>query len=467
MTLYIVVRQTIGLMKINISRFLIVVIIISVSSCDLNNAEDYQLVIVNASLFNTNTLQIENNTSVFIQNGLIKKISKTNSADINLKNAIDADERLITPSFIDVHNHLNFIFGDTIEITDPKDFQISRRIITEEYMPYGVTVVRSAGGRDIHIPMVRSWMKNHPNYIDYYPTGGALVSLDTKFYNHTYVADSTEVISKIKEYHKLGIRHIKVYSLIGETELKAAVRTTRALDMNIFGHIENALISIETACNLGLTNFEHAKTLFLEVIKKYEAASKDLSHLPPDDEENWRYREYEVFKYIGTNDPSILTLIELFKKNKVSITPTLHLYAHPIGLTNDDIQFAMHNEDQLNWSQEQFNHAKIGYHELAALVYMLYKNGILLNTGSDTNEPGKTILSEMLLLNELGIPMNEVLKIASLNSAKSIDMGKSYGSIEVGKKAHLIIFDENPLINPLNLLSKKTIIKDGSIWEKY
>lgn len=454
-------------MKKNIGRLLIVILLLSVSSFDKNSVENYQLVIFNASLYNTNTLQVEKNKSIFIQNGLIKKISKTNSSDITLKNAIDAHQRLLTPSFIDVHNHLNFIFGDTIEITNPEKFQISRRLLTEEYMPYGVTVVRSAGGRELHIPMEQSWMKHHPDYIDYYPSGGALVSLDTKFYNHTYVSDSTYVVSKIKEYHKLGIRHIKVYSLIEETELKAAVQTARELDMNIFGHIENSMISIEMACELGLTNFEHAKTLFLEVIRKYEAASKDLSNLPSDDDENWRYREYEVFNFIGTNDPSILSLIELFKKNNVSITPTIHLYAQPIGLTDSNTQTTIHKKDELNWSGEKLNRAKMGFKVLAALVYKLYKNGIILNTGSDTYEPGKAILSEMMLLNELGIPMNEVLKIASLNSAKSIDMDKSYGSIEVGKKAHLILFDENPLVNPLNLLSKKTLIKDGIVWAQH
>ncbi len=454
-------------MKKSIGRSLIVVILLSVSSCDKNSAENYQLVIFNASLYNANTLQVEKNKSIFIQNGLIKKISKTNSSDITLKNAIDAHQRLLTSSFIDVHNHLNFVFGDTVEISNPEKFQISRRLLTEQYMPYGVTVVRSAGGRELHIPMEQSWMKHHPDYIDYYPTGGALVSLDTKFYNHTYVSDSNDVVSKIKEYHKLGIRHIKVYSLIEESELKAAVQTARELDVNIFGHIENSMISIEIACELGLINFEHAKTLFLEVVRKYEVASKDLSNLPPDDDENWRYREYEVFNFIGTNDPSILTLIELLKKNNVSITPTIHLYAQPIGLANSNTQIAIHKEDELNWSGEKLNRAKMGFKVLAALVYKLYKNGIILNTGSDTYEPGKAILSEMLLLNELGIPMNEVLKIASLNSAKSINMDKSYGSIEVGKNAHLILFDENPLVNPLNLLSKKTVIKDGIVWAQH
>jgi imidazolonepropionase-like amidohydrolase len=450
--------------KKNICRIIIYIIFLNGLSCSKHSTNDYQLVIVNASLFNVHSGQIENNNSVFIKNGLIDKISKTNDSDYTLKNSIDANERLLTPTFIDVHNHLNFIFGDTTEITSPKDFQIYRDLITEQYIPYGVTVVRSAGGRESHIPMEQSWMNQSPDYIDYYPTGGALVSLDTKFYNHVYVPDSIGVVSKIEEYNTSGIRHIKVYSLIEEPELKTAVQTARKLNMNIFGHIENAMISIEMASELDLKNFEHAKTLFLDVIRNYEKNSMDLSSLPPDDDENWRYREYEIFNFIGTNDPSMLALIDLLKKSNSSITPTLHLYAQPIGLTNANIKIGVHKEDVLNWSEEKLNRAKMGYNVLASLVYKLYKNGITLNTGSDTYDPGKTILSEMLLLNDLGIPMNDVFKIATINSAKSINMETTYGSIEVGKKAHLILFDQSPLINSLNLLSRKTIIKDGVVW---
>lgn len=451
-------------MKINLVKVLAGIILCSMSSCDRFSEQDYQLVIINASLYNTNTLEIEENKSIFIQNGQIEKISETNTSDIALKNVLDARQKLLTPSFIDVHNHLNFIFGDTVETINPENFKYSRRLLTEQYMPFGVTVVRSAGGREQHIPMEQSWMKHHPDYVDYYPTGGALVSLDTKFYNHQYVKDSSDVVSKIEEYYNRGIRHIKIYSLIEEQELRAAIQKTNELNMNVFGHIESSMISIERACELGLINFEHAKTLFLEVIRKYENTSKDLSKLPPDNGEHWRYREYEIFNLIETNDPLLLSLIEILKKYDVSITPTLHIYAQPIGLVNAENQIDLHKEDKLNWSEAKFIRAKKGYKVLAALVYKLYENGIILNTGSDTYEPGKTILSEMLLLNESGIPMNEVINIATLNSARSINLDKSYGSIEVGKKAHLILFDKNPLMNPLNLLSKKTVIKDGIVW---
>jgi len=56
-------------------------------SCNNGSTNDYQLVIVNASLFNVHTGQIENNKSVFIKNGLIEKISKTNDSDYSIKKA--------------------------------------------------------------------------------------------------------------------------------------------------------------------------------------------------------------------------------------------------------------------------------------------------------------------------------------------------------------------------------------------
>ena len=62
--------------------------------------------------------------------------------------------------------------------------------------------------------------------------------------------------------------------------------------------------------------------------------------------------------------------------------------------------------------------------------------------------------------------MNEVLQIATLNSAKSIARDSIYGSLEVGKKAHMILFEKNPLENPLHLIAEKTIIKDGAVWNK-
>jgi imidazolonepropionase-like amidohydrolase len=70
----------------------------------------------------------------------------------------------------------------------------------------------------------------------------------------------------------------------------------------------------------------------------------------------------------------------------------------------------------------------------------------------------------MLLLHDAGIPMAGVFKIATLNSAQDIGQGALYGSIEVGKRADLVVFERNPLEDSRNLLGPKIVVKDGVVW---
>jgi imidazolonepropionase-like amidohydrolase len=96
----------------------------------------------------------------------------------------------------------------------------------------------------------------------------------------------------------------------------------------------------------------------------------------------------------------------------------------------------------------------------------MFDAGIQLNMGTDCSDPGKAALSELLLLNDLGIPMADVLRIGTINGAKAIGQEINYGSIETGKRANLIVFSQNPLDDPKNLLSSKIVIKDGKIWSE-
>lgn len=53
------------------------------------------------------------------------------------------------------------------------------------------------------------------------------------------------------------------------------------------------------------------------------------------------------------------------------------------------------------------------------------------------------------MVNFLQVPINEAVKMASLNPAKAIKVDKEIGSIEIGKKADLILLDDN--INIINV----------------
>jgi imidazolonepropionase-like amidohydrolase len=70
----------------------------------------------------------------------------------------------------------------------------------------------------------------------------------------------------------------------------------------------------------------------------------------------------------------------------------------------------------------------------------------------------------MLLLYESGFSVREFLQIATINGARALDLGDRYGSLEQGKKADLVLFDQNPFEDYTNILSEKTVIKDGVIF---
>lgn len=59
----------------------------------------------------------------------------------------------------------------------------------------------------------------------------------------------------------------------------------------------------------------------------------------------------------------------------------------------------------------------------------------------------------------LQVPLNQAVKMASLNPAKAINMDKDLGSIEIGKDANLILFDRDIEI-------QKVFIKGETAWKK-
>ncbi len=62
--------------------------------------------------------------------------------------------------------------------------------------------------------------------------------------------------------------------------------------------------------------------------------------------------------------------------------------------------------------------------------------------------------------------MEDTLQIATFNGAKALGIDQQIGSIEPGKKADVILFEQNPFENPKHLLAGKMIIKGGKLYKQ-
>lgn len=80
--------------------------------------------------------------------------------------------------------------------------------------------------------------------------------------------------------------------------------------------------------------------------------------------------------------------------------------------------------------------------------YELWNEKISVVNGKTKNERGSiagsviTMLDAVKMMLSLGISLDEVSKMASLAPAKVLGIAKDYGSIEKGKRADLVVFDE-------------------------
>jgi len=72
---------------------------------------------------------------------------------------------------------------------------------------------------------------------------------------------------------------------------------------------------------------------------------------------------------------------------------------------------------------------------------------------------------EMYAYSASGIPNWQILKIATINSARAMGFGDRLGSIEAGKWADLVVLRGNPLQDIRRVRNPRVVIKAGRVYD--
>jgi hypothetical protein len=115
---------------------------------------------------------------------------------------------------------------------------------------------------------------------------------------------------------------------------------------------------------------------------------------------------------------------------------------------------------------------QVGERGMRAARY-LHDLGHPLLLGSDTpssptygNQPGYDTYREIRLLAQSGIPLDAILRAATLNNARQFHLDKDYGMVAVGKIANLLLLDANPLESVRAWSQIDKIILRGEVIER-
>jgi len=102
-------------------------------------------------------------------------------------------------------------------------------------------------------------------------------------------------------------------------------------------------------------------------------------------------------------------------------------------------------------------------------VGRLWDAGVPIVAGSDSgNWPidpyhfhGPTLLREIELLGHAGLPAGDALAAATRIPARMLALENEIGTVEVGKRADLVVLRKDPLRDLRNLRTIRWTIKDG------
>jgi Tol biopolymer transport system component len=176
--------------------------------------------------------------------------------------------------------------------------------------------------------------------------------------------------------------------------------------------------------------------------------------------------------------PLYRDVVELFARSQISYTPTLLVaYGGPWAENTFFEEKDWYNDPKLRrffppnelWLRTSrrpwFQSREQIYPQLAAQAGKILNAGGLVVMGGHGQFQGLQCHWEMWALASGGIAPHDVLKVATINGAKSIGLDQDLGSLEPGKLADLLVLDKSPLDDIRNTNTIRYVMKNGELYE--
>lgn len=407
---------------------------------------------------------------------------------------IDAKGKYIIPGLIDSHVHITSIdaLSDKDEIENPEIVNAFRKQLPKSYLYFGYTTLIDLGTAKPNRLSQFSEAKTKPDL--YYVGGGAVIgngygltNWNDEIPNFIYQENEEYPIPKkykeenhtpqavVRRIAESGAIAVKTYYEPGfdPTQPAFPVPTIQMINELKREAYKNNLVLVAHGNSLEAHRF---------------LANADVDIIAHG---LWNWGKYRLD---NTNDipEEIIKILDTEIKNNIGYMPTLQVINGLRTLANSEflndaelknvlpqnlIEYYKENSDNMftavfadapkNIIINNFN--RISNQGKISLKYLNEHKGLIL-FGTDTpssptygNPPGYNGYLEMQEMENAGIPLSKILASATIENAKAFKLDKLYGTIELGKKANILLLDKNPLddISAYNSISE--IILRGKI----
>ena len=398
------------------------------------------------------------NQIVVIRNGKIHQIAASSEFSITGEaNEVNSTGKYLMPGISEMHAHI------PTPAEDGNDERVRETLFL--YLSNGITTIRGMLGQPYHLELKK--------LVDADSILSPRVYTSSPSMNGNSVQTVDEAISKVKQYAADGYDFLKIHPGIQLEVFEALVKTAEESGIPFSGHVPVAVV-VERAIDFGYASIDHLDGYIDGLVPKTADFDSNAGGL---------------FGYDFTNQADAKLIENLVKKTKdanIWIVPTQSLLVRWLSPKSGA---EMANEPEMKYvapgtrfSWRQSKEQIIGqekYIEKTAGIFIDLRNqllkameakGVNLLLGSDApqifNVPGFSIQHEMQALAEAGISNYNILKSGTINPALFFNEEGTYGSIQSGAIADLILLENNPLENIKNMQEPLGVMVRGEWLEK-
>ncbi|GHA12507.1 amidohydrolase [Arenicella chitinivorans] len=398
------------------------------------------LAIDNVSIVNVRTLTVKPDQQLRLRDGHIEAILPAGSTVPAGYQRVEGNHAYVTPGLMDMHTH----------IYDRKDLVIT--------LAHGVTTVRNLRGMPMHL----RWRQELENK----QWLGARMLTSSPVFDRPELAHALQQAVRNPEQARDLVRHfkaegydsLKLYNDLEPAVFEAILDEAAKRAIPVVKHGPYAVVS-DTLSGLkleklnGVQSVEHVEDIFQTVLnfefglEKLDAYLRQLANT-----------DVYLTPTLATFDH--LTQLSVHKEAFVEQLPLDQF--NPFFRTLNE-HFAI--ERWLTASQKLADWNLRERELLLRIAKRAADLQVKLLVGSDQGTmympAGSSTHHEMALMQEAGIAAGQVLQAATINAATALQLSHELGTVDVGKRADLVLLANNPLLDVEHFRQPVAVVKSG------
>lgn len=394
------------------------------------------IALAGATLIDVNGKPATPNSVVVIEGDRI--IAAGPRASVNIpRNAkvIDVSGKFLLPGLWDMHAHFyQSEFGPT-------------------YLAAGITTARDVGNDIEFGTSLRNAAREKrglgprmllAGYIDG-KNGGFDVQVET----------AEEARAAVQRYKTAGYEQIKIRDNVKLETLKVICAEAHRLGMTVTGHVPEGMNALQ-AVEAGMDQISHINYVLTGFFPRRDRNSPPVT--------------------INLNGPNVLNALKVFKEHGTVIDPTdavLELMLRPLntpietfepGVTRVPAELKVQINEK-GEAAEQAEGLRMVLDVLLKIIGALHRAGVPIVAGTDVGVPGHTLHRELELYVKAGMTPLEAIRAATITPARVMKLDNEVGTIEVGRRADLIVLDANPIENISNIRKVRLVMTQGRLFD--